>query len=175
MLQYKPTDSTLHAGQIAQLATALLKSLSQPDFLTDHSCALQMLSILRPGLFGCVAMPRATDPVKPSAKIKDSAVAIFQGLSADLHPVALKIIQDCILRAPDKAPLRNTVAEATTNIAAKLSSACQSSWLNFIAIALFSPQPATRLLALQSLELMIPSIIADSLEDQARGVRNAFL
>jgi hypothetical protein len=156
---------------VADLAAAVLASLVDVSNFLDQTAALHGLSILRPGLYGCVSMPRAADPVKPNAKIRDATVAIFSGLQEDLHPTALSINQDCILRAPDKAPLRNMVAEATSSIATELGTAQQLSWLKFVALALFSPQAATRLLALQALDPLVTSVLAQSLRDHAAGVR----
>ena len=161
------------AGQVADLAAGVLGSLLQSENFTTPSAALEMLSVLRPGLYGCVTMPRAADPIKPNQKVRDRTVAIFQQLDADVQPCALSVIQDCILRAPDKAPLRNMVAESTTSIASKLSAAQQASWLNFLAIALFSPQAATRLLALQALEPLVTSIMQKSVDDHTAGVRSS--
>lgn len=96
---------------------------------------------------------------------------MFQQLDADLQPQAICVLQDSILRSPDKAPLRNMVAEACTSITSSFTDLNQASWLNFVSLALYSPKPGTRLLALQLLEQMLGDIVKASCAAHEQGVR----
>ena len=159
------------AGQVADLATGVLPSLLSMQNFTSAAAALPVLRKLRPGLYGCAAMPRATDAIKPNSRVRDAAVRVFQQLDEAMQPQAVSILQDCVLSSPDKAPLRNMIAEASTSVASQFNDMQQASWLNFVSLALYSPKPGTRLLALQLLELMLLEVVKSSCAAHEQAVR----
>jgi hypothetical protein len=143
--------------------------------LLDADNAVQILSCLRPGLYGCVDIPRPADPVKPNPKVRDATVRIFQGLSDPLHGSVLAVLEDATIRAADRAPIRNMVAEATSTVAGGLSASQRTSWLNFLALLLHHPHAAMRLLALQTMEPLLMELLAKSHEDFCKGVCSSSL
>ena len=163
--------ASCHAGSIAEQAAAALQAVLTPRTLLATQEPVQYLAILRPGLYGCVDVPRAADPLKPHAKIRDATAALLQALPDALHPAALAVLQDAVLRAGDKAPVRTNVAEAAVAVAAHLNAPCRASWLNFVSQLLLAPAAASRMLGLQALELMMAAILDDSFAEHCAGVR----
>lgn len=164
------SSPTVHAATIASRAEAVLQAVLVHQNLLDPDNAVQYLTCLRPGLYGCIDIPRSADSIKPNPKVRDATVRIFQSLANSLDSSVLAVLEDATIRAVDRAPIRNMVAEATSAIAAGLSSPQRISWLNFMALLLHHPQAAMRLLALQTMEPLLTELLAKSHEDFCNGV-----
>ena len=115
-------------------------------------------------------LPRAADILKPSPKIRDATVSVISQLQGSLLSTAVTVLEDSLLRAPDKAPLRSMAADASAAVALRLDDAARRSWLEFLALLLASPQAARRLLGLLALEPLVAAILDASVLDWEQGV-----
>ena len=132
-------------------AAAVVLQLLQPNHCPNSAAADRLIAELAPGLLGCAATPSAADAQKPSTAIKDATVSLLTRLPSALQRNVLQLLQHSLLQAPDKAVLRNTLADATAAVAATLPASLQQEWAHCGAILSFSPDAAHRLLALQVL------------------------
>jgi hypothetical protein len=148
----------------------VLEFTLQPQHFPDQEHLLNALQQLTPGLMGCISTPSSVDTYKPVAAIKDATVQLLYTLQQRMPEQVNLLLHDALLRAPEKAALRNMLIDAVDKLSAEQSSDKQAAWIHFIALLSYSPAATQRLLALQLLDPMLDHFLAVRLQQFRNSV-----
>lgn len=93
--------------------------------------------------------------MKPHPAVLDATFAVLSNTPAQLHPLLPAFLENCFMRAPDKAPPRTTLANACALAFTEFGDDIRAQLLHFLAIVTLSPSQSQRCLALQCMEAMV--------------------
>ena len=132
----------------------MLQQLMDVDCVQHPELAIQLLNKLTPGLYGCRAMPRATDTIRPQSSILEATIKILENTSEATRHLCVPIFENALQRAPDKAPLRNNLATACSMVWDSLGPSVACEILHFLGMLTYGGEPGMRRLGLQCMEEM---------------------
>lgn len=127
--------------------------------------ALQLLQKLTPGLYGCTAMPRATDTIRSQTSIIEATMKVLENTPDATRHLCVPIFQNALQRAPDKAPLRNNLAAACSMAWDSLGPTLSCEILHFLGMLTYGGEPGMRRLGLQCMEEMAISVLESPLDE----------
>lgn len=169
-LSFSSADSA--AGIASSIQDVLTGLLRLNSCTSDKATGTALLNILTPGMYGCATMPRGSDAVRPQQTILDATLAILSSAPEQLQSLLPAVLENCIMRAPDKAPPRTTLASACASIFTMFGNYVPARLLHFLAVATLSPSQSLRSLALQCMEAMVLHAL-DSAAPEVRSLYNA--
>eukprot|EP00892_Ulva_mutabilis_P001643 jgi/Ulvmu1/1147/UM107_0021.1 len=165
------------AQRIASLIRDTLSGLlGLNSCISDRATATALLDLLTPGMYGCATMPRGSDALKPHSAILDATLFILSKAPEPLHALLPAFLENCFLRAPDKAPPRTTLVNAYTAIFSQYGAEIRAQLLHFLAVVTVSPSQSQRCLALQCMESMaVQALDTMGPEEHTRYVDEAYI
>lgn len=121
-----------------------------------------------------MVMPRGSEAPRPHPSILDASMSILINAPRELHPLLPPFLENCILRAPEKAPPRATLASACATVLTGFGNDVSAQLLHFLAVLTYSPSQGLRSLALLCLEAMAVQVL-DTINPQVRPCPSSFL
>jgi hypothetical protein len=155
-------------ADVAITAGKVLQQLMDINCVQHPEIAIQMLNKLTPGLYGCTAMPRANDTVRPQASILEATMSILEHTPDATRHLCVTIFQNALQRAPDKAPLRNIMATACAMCWSTFGSGIACQILHFLGMLTYGGEPGMRRLGLQCMEEMGIAAVENHFDDLVR-------
>jgi hypothetical protein len=160
---FRCNPSHCHAD-VAGTAGEVLQQLMEVNCVQRPEVAIQLLSKLTPGLYGCTAMPRPTDTVRPHTSILEATMTILENTPECMRHLCIPIFQNALQRVPDKAPLRNNLATACAMTWSSLGSSTACHILHFLGLLTYGGEPGMRRLGLQCMEEMAISSLENPVD-----------